>query len=282
MVKHVASVLMIGMLAAACQQSAQPPAAADASAAPAAGAAPAAAATDPAAAAAPASTVPGAPATGGQASAAAPAGAAASSPSASAAAPTSAAPSAPAAPSRPPEPPKPPFKEITVPSGTAMQVTLETSIASDTSKAEDPVRGKLARAVNVDGVTAVPSGSEIYETVLEANGSGKVKGLASIAFSFNRLAVRNEKLDIRTSRISRQADTTKKEDAKKVGIGAGAGALIGAIAGGGKGAAIGTAIGGGAGAGVVMATKGEEVKLGAGNQVTVTLQEPLKVLVPLD
>ena len=37
-----------------------------------------------------------------------------------------------------------------------------------------------------------------------------------------------------------------------------------------------------AGAGVVMATKGEEVKLGAGNQVTVTLQEPLKVLVPLD
>lgn len=163
-----------------------------------------------------------------------------------------------------------------------MQVTLETAVASDTSKPEDPVRGKLARAITVDGLTAVPSGSEIFGTVTEAKASGKVQGLASIAFTFNRLAVRNEKLDIRTARISRQAQSTKKEDAKKVGIGAGAGAVIGAIAGGGKGAAIGTAIGGGAGAGVVMATKGEEVKLGAGNQVTVTLQEPIRVLVPLD
>jgi len=185
-------------------------------------------------------------------------------------------------PAAPLAPPKPQFKEVTIPSGTAMQVTLETTVASDTSKPEDAVRGKLARAVSVDGLTAVPSGSEIFGTVTEANASGKVKGLASVAFTFNRLAVRNEKLDIRTARISRQAQSTKKEDAKKVGIGAGAGAVIGAIAGGGKGAAIGTAIGGGAGAGVVMATKGEEVRLGAGNQVTVTLQEPVKVLVPLD
>jgi uncharacterized protein YcfJ len=185
-------------------------------------------------------------------------------------------------PPAPPEPPKPQFQEVTIPSGTAIQVTLETALASDTSKAEDPVRGKLARAISIDGLTAVPSGSEIFGTVTDAKGSGKVKGLASLAFTFNRVTVRNERLDIRTSRVSRQADSTKKKDAAKVGIGAGAGAVIGAIAGGGKGAAIGSAIGGGAGAGVVMATKGEEVTVDAGSQVTVTLQQPLKVLVPLD
>jgi len=273
MAKYVASIVLTGMLATACtSQSPQPPAA-DANAAPAA-----AAASDPSAPAAAASAPPSAaaPATAsGQPSSPA----AYSNPVSSPAAASSAAPAPPAA---PPPPPKPQFKEVTIPSGTSMQVTLETAVASDTSKPEDPVRGKLARAISVDGTTAVPSGSEIYGTVLEANGSGKVKGLASIAFTFNRLAVRSEKLDIRTSRVSRQAESTKKEDAKKVGIGAGAGAVIGAIAGGGKGAAIGTAIGGGAGAGVVMATKGEEVKLAAGNQVTVTLQEPIKVLIPLD
>jgi hypothetical protein len=171
---------------------------------------------------------------------------------------------------------------MTIASGTTLQVTLDTTVASDTSKPEDAVRGKLARAVVVDGVTVVPSGSELVGTVTEAKASGKVQGLASIAFRFDRMTVRNERLDIRTARIARTAESTKKEDAKKVGIGAAAGAVVGAIAGGGKGAAIGTAIGGGAGAGVVMATKGEEVRLGPGAQVAVTLQEPLKVLVPID
>jgi len=267
MAKYVASIVLTGMLATACTSQSPPPPASAANAAPAA----AGPASDPSAPAAAASaTAAGQPSSP----------AAYSNPVSSPAGAASAAPAPPAAP--PPEPPKPQFKEVTIPSGTSVQVTLETAVASDTSKPEDPVHGKLARAISVDGVTAVPSGSEIYGTVLEANGSGKVKGLASIALTFNRLAVRSEKLDIRTSRVSRQAESTKKEDAKKVGIGAGAGALIGAIAGGGKGAAIGTAIGGGAGAGVVMATKGDEVRLAAGNQVTVTLQEPLKVLVPLD
>ena len=93
------------------------------------------------------------------------------------------------------------------------------------------------------------------------------------------LTARDEKHDIRTARIARSAAATKSDDAKKVGIGAGAGALIGAIAGGGKGAAIGGAVGAGAGTGVVVATRGHEVELPAGATVSTTLQEPLTVLV---
>lgn len=179
-------------------------------------------------------------------------------------------------------PPKPTLKEVTIPAGTTMSVTLETAVASDTSKVEDPVRGKLSKPIVIEGTTVAPAGSEVSGTVLEAVGSGKVKGLASIAFGFNHLMVRNEKLDIHTARISRQAESTKKDDAKKVGIGAGAGAIIGAIAGGGKGAAIGTAVGAGAGTGVVMATKGDEVRLGPGDAVSTKLQQDIKVLVPID
>jgi hypothetical protein len=187
-----------------------------------------------------------------------------------------------AAPREPPPPPKPQFKEVTIPSGTDLSVTLETAVASDKNNVEDPVQGKLARAIVIDGVTVVPAGAALTGTVTEAVRSGKVKGRASIAVNFNSLTARGEKHRIRTARISRTAESTKGQDAKKVGIGAGAGALIGAIAGGGQGAAIGTAIGAGAGTGVVMATRGEEADLPMGTTLNTTLQEPITVLVPIE
>jgi hypothetical protein len=191
---------------------------------------------------------------------------------------TGAAPSAPA----PPVPPQPQFRELVIPAGTRLSLTLSTSVASDTSKVEDAVRARLAKPVMIDGVEAMPQGAELVGSVTEAERSGRVKGLASVAFRFQRLTAWDETHDIQTARIARQAESTKKEDATKVGIGAGAGALIGAIAGGGKGAAIGGAVGAGAGTGAVMATRGDEVSLPAGTTVTTTLQEPLTVRVPLN
>ena len=84
---------------------------------------------------------------------------------------------------------------------------------------------------------------------------------------------------INTELFSRQASATKGEDATKIGIGAGAGAAIGAILGGKKGAAEGAAVGGGAGTGVVLATKGDEVRLASGADVTTRLTAPLTVRV---
>jgi hypothetical protein len=174
---------------------------------------------------------------------------------------------------------KPEFKDVTIPSGTTMAVKLASSVASDTSKVEDAVRGTLAKALVVGGKTVVPAGSEVGGTVLEASQSGRVKGRASLAIRFDRLRVGSELHTIRTAQIAREAEPTKGDDAEKVGIGAGAGALVGAIAGGKKGALIGTAVGAGAGTGVVLATRGEEVRLSAGTTVTTTLQQPVTILV---
>ena len=270
MAKQFACLMVVMALGAACTQQSpqqQPPASeAESGAAPASNP-PAASSSNPAAS----SSSPTARAKRAESPVATPA-----------APPAAAAPAASAVGSVPPPPPKPTLKEVTIPSGTTISVTLDTAVASDTSKVEDPVRGKLAKPIVIDGTTVAPAGSEVTGTVLEAAGSGKVKGLASIAFGFNHLMVRNERLDIHTARISREAESTKKDDAKKVGIGAGAGAIIGAIAGGGKGAAIGTAIGAGAGTGVVMSTKGDEVRLGPGDAVSTKLQQDVKVLVPID
>jgi hypothetical protein len=173
----------------------------------------------------------------------------------------------------------PSFVEVTIPADTSLTVTLTTPIASDTSHVEDPVGGALARSIVVDGRTVVPAGSKVSGSVLEANGSKRVKGRASVAFRFDHVVVRGERHPIQTDRVARQASADTKGDVKKGGLGAGAGAIIGGIAGGGKGAAIGGVVGG---TGAVMATKGKEVRLAAGDTVSTKLREPLTVLVATD
>jgi hypothetical protein len=91
----------------------------------------------------------------------------------------------------------------------------------------------------------------------------------------------SERYPIATSQISHQARATKKKDATKIGVGAGVGAAVGALLGGGGGAAKGAAIGGAAGTGAVLATRGEEVRLGPGADVTTKLTAPLTVRVKI-
>jgi hypothetical protein len=180
---------------------------------------------------------------------------------------------------RPPEPPPAPkFREVTVPAGTEISVKILNTLASNTSKVEDRVKGSVAKSVVVSEATAIPAGSELSGTVIEANESGRVKGKASIAIRFDRITVRGESIGVQTARVAREAAQNKKDDVKKGGIGAGLGAAVGGIVGGGKGAAIGAVAGG---AGTVMATKGDEVQIAPGTIVTVLLQEPLTLSVPV-
>jgi hypothetical protein len=183
---------------------------------------------------------------------------------------------APAAP--PPEPPAPTFRDVTIPAGTSFSVTVLSTLASNTSKVEDPVRASLAKAVIVSGHAAVPAGSEITGTVIDVKESGRVKGKASVAFRFEHLKVRGETYRIQTARVTREAVQDKRSDLKKGGVGGGLGAIVGGVVGGGKGAAIGAVAGG---TGAVLGTKGDEVQVEPGTVVTALLQESLTVPVPV-
>jgi hypothetical protein len=173
----------------------------------------------------------------------------------------------------------PVYREVTIPSGTMLPLTLTNSIASDTSAVEDAVSAELTRSIAIDGRDVLPAGARLMGNVTEVDGSGRVKGRAMIAFRFTSLQTGDDGYDLRTEPLSHLASATKGEDATKIGIGAGAGAAIGGLLGGKSGAATGAAIGGGAGTGVVLATKGEEVRLGPGTDVTTRLTAPLTVRV---
>jgi hypothetical protein len=173
----------------------------------------------------------------------------------------------------------PTYREITLPAGTTLPLDLKTAVGSDTSQLEDSVRATLRRAITVQGTQVLPAGTEVVGSVTQAERSGRVKGRASVAFRFTALQHDGERYDIRTASIARLAEATKGADAKKIAIGAGAGAALGAILGGGDGAAKGAAIGGAGGTGVVLATRGKEVRLGPGADVNTKLTAPLTVRV---
>ena len=160
---------------------------------------------------------------------------------------------------------------ISLPEGATFPLVLESAMSSATSRSGDLVVARLAEDIRVGEKVVVPSGSEVRGRVTEAVPSGRVKTRARLAFDFDTLVLDGKEHSIGTRPVSITAADTHKKDAATIGIGAGAGAIIGAIAKGGKGAAIGTLIGGAAGTGVVLTNTGKEVELGTGSRVTVRL-----------
>jgi hypothetical protein len=168
---------------------------------------------------------------------------------------------------------------VTLPAGTTLRLRLRSTVASDSSRVEDRVRAELSEAVSAGGATVLQEGTELEGTVTAVEQSGRVKGLARVAYRFDSLSHDGDRYDITAAPLVHEAEPTKREDATKVAIGAGAGAAIGALLGGGSGAAKGAAVGAAGGTGAVLATRGDEVRLAPGASVTTTLSAPLIVRV---
>ncbi len=173
-----------------------------------------------------------------------------------------------------------------VPNGTQITGTLDNDIDTKASQNNDRFR------------LTVQSPNQFRGAVIEGylsgiDRSGRVSGRSEVTFNFTTIRLRNgQNYDFagflqsvtdengKTIRIDEEGtakgDSQTKEAIKRGGIGAGIGALIGAIAGGGKGAAIGAVIGGGAGAGSVVLQGKEDLKLKTGSQVTVQSSSPLR------
>lgn len=182
----------------------------------------------------------------------------------------------------PPLPAAARFREYLVPAGTALAVRLATPVGSDTSHVNDAVEATLTRAVLVDGVEVLPAGSIVMGVVTTAQPSGRVRGRAGLAVRFRSISLvdRDETYAL-SAGLSHTAASTRGDDVKKIGIPAAGGAAVGAIVGGKKGAGIGAIIGGGAATAVVLATAGREIRLPRGADLSVSLDQPVDVRVPI-
>jgi hypothetical protein len=179
----------------------------------------------------------------------------------------------------PQAPPRAQFREVTVPANTILPLELMTALSSATAQVETPVRARVRQAILIDGVTAIPAGTVLTGEVFEVERAGRVRGRSRLAIRFNEAEINGAAERLRTNPIIFEGEATRGEDATKIGVGAGIGAAIGGIVGGGEGAAKGAAIGGAAGTGAVLATRGREVELASGADLSATLASPVEIRV---
>jgi hypothetical protein len=147
-------------------------------------------------------------------------------------------------------------------------------MSTKTVKTGDPFQATLSAPLAVHGVVIAPKGAQVGGVVANSDPGGRVKGVASLTLQVQAIrSTDGQTIDVHTSPLVQQAKSTKKKDAVRTGIAAGAGAAIGAIAGGGKGAAIGAGIGGGAGVATNLVTRGVAAELPAESVLQFTLTD---------
>jgi hypothetical protein len=167
---------------------------------------------------------------------------------------------------------------VTLAAGTQLSVRIGETLSTQRNKPGDTFLATLAEPLTIDDFVIAERGSRCEGRVVEADAGGRVKGVARIGVELTGIHTSDgQKVRIRTASFAKEAQSSRREDAAKVGGGAALGAIIGAIAGGGKGAGIGAAAGGAAGAGDVVLTRGKPAEIPVETRVSFRVQEPVTI-----
>jgi len=150
------------------------------------------------------------------------------------------------------------WAQTSLPTGTAVKMKLETTLATFSSKTGDPFSARVTEPVMVNGKTVIPIGATVEGRVTKANEPRRIAGKPTIAIFPEHLVLPNgDRFMLNASLIDTNArhgtDVNMEgqfkgaghdgKDLTEIGMGTGGGMLVGGLAGGGKGLLIGGAIG---------------------------------------
>jgi hypothetical protein len=181
------------------------------------------------------------------------------------------------------------WSQAALPTGTAVKMKLEATLATFSSKTGDPFSARVTEPVVIDGKTVIPIGATVEGRVSRSSEPRRVAGRPTIAiFPENLVLPNGDKFTLNASLVDTNAghgtDVNSEgqfkgaghdnRDLTEIGIGTGGGMLIGGLAGGGKGFLIGGAIG----ATVTVAHwlgKHRSAMLPAGTEMVMELNRPM-------
>lgn len=168
---------------------------------------------------------------------------------------------------------------ITIPTETDLQVELQTTLSSATSRTGDEFTAQVRRPVEIEDVEAVRTGARVFGHLSAVTSAEDGGGRGALTLEFDSVALADgRELDIEAAPVVLRAPAPKKKNKKGLIAGiAGAGAAIGGIFGGKKGALAGAALGGVAGAGIAYSEKGADIELASGNTFDVQLAAPVVI-----
>jgi hypothetical protein len=168
-------------------------------------------------------------------------------------------------------------KALVVPADTVIEVVLDQTISSKTSKSGDKFSATVESPVEVEGRVVIPRGARAQGVVNDAKAAGRFKGGAALSLTLTNVTINGKEHEIQTSAAMSSSKGKGKRTAVMVGGGAAGGAAIGAIAGGGKGAGIGALIGAAAGTGGAGFTGNRDITLAAETALQFKLLQPLDI-----
>jgi hypothetical protein len=185
------------------------------------------------------------------------------------------------------------WTQTALPTGTAVKMKLETTLATFSSKAGDPFSARVTEALVMDGKTVIPIGTTVEGRVTKASEPRRIAGKPTIAISPEILVLPNgDRFAINASLVDTNAHNGTdvntegqfkgaghdSKDLTEIGIGTGGGMLVGGLAGGGKGFLIGGAVG----ATVTVThwlSKHRSTMLPAGTELVMELNRPMTMTI---
>src|ERR1700691_991040 len=181
------------------------------------------------------------------------------------------------------------WPQTALPTGTAVKMKLETTLATFSAKAGDPFSARVTEPLVMDGKTVIPIGTTVEGRVTKSSEPRRIAGRPTIAiFPQNLILPNGDRFTLNASLVDTNAghgtDVNTEgqfkgaghdgRDMTEIGVGTGGGMLIGGLAGGGKGLLIGGLVG----ATVTVThwlSKHRSAMLPAGTELVMELNRPM-------